>query len=1169
VPPLPTPRTGRRARRAVLLSAAVLLTVVPSAMAGGTITNAPQFSFTGTAGEENVVQASYTSANGGSIVITDAGGAAFTQPGVGACVLSNGNRTATCPNPTATSVTINGGDMTDTVSFGAWNAFSQGTTVNGDAGDDVLDGSTLGETLNGGTGNDGISGNAGTDTLNGGVGADNLSGGAGTDTITYSGRTEDLTITLDGVANDGALCPGPVCEGDRAGGVTNDVENVTGGTGSDSITGNTAANVLRGGSGSGNDTVDGGPEGDPLVADTLDGATPSGSGGIDTASYASRTGPITATLDGTDNDGATGTTENDILLNVVNLTGGTGNDVLTGESPDSINGIDGNNVISGGPGDDTLNGGSEDDLALYGTDVLVGGTGVDTATFADRTAADAAATRLNISLDGTANDGVSGETDNVGPDGDVENVIGGTANDVLTGNTLNNALSGGPGNDTLTPGTGADVATGDGGSDTASYAGRATGVTVTLGGGSDDGNSEDGAAGARDDLETESVTGGDGADTLTGDAGNNGLNGGSGNDLLDGQGGADSLAGGNDVDTANYSARTGAVVITIDSVGNDGEGCPATCENDNVTLTTENVVTGIGEDNVSGSPSANVISTGAGADLVDGKAGDDTIDPGTGNDTVDGNVKGAAGDTIAYAGRSAAVTVDLAAGTATIGAETDGISSIENATGGSGNDTLTGDIVTNILTGNDGDDTLNGGTVAIADTLDGGNGTDTATYAGRTEDLSLTLNAVADDGATAENDTLTAIENLTGGDGNDIIGGDPLVNALSGSAGNDAITSRDSVGDTVLCGAGATDTVTADLNDAIETGGACETVDRGPVPALAIADATVIEGNAGTTSAVVTVSAIPTPTAPVTVQYGTGGGTATAPADYAATSGTLTFAAGEATKTITVPVVGDTGFEGDETFGVGLANSTNATLPANVATVTIKNDDAFVPEITLAPAKVTEGDTGTKKATFTVKLDQKTTVPVAVKYQTADNTATQPSDYKATAGTVTIAAGATSGTVSVNVVGDKVSEPEETFGLILTSATNGKLKATPTIGVGTIIDNDTKAKAKLTAKIAPTRDTAAPFVFTATGKLTLPKGLKASTACKTGTITVTYRVGTKTVKTSKGKLSKTCTFKVKTTFKTAKDVKAVNGKAKFTARVRFGGNSKLSSVSKTLKLRAG
>jgi hypothetical protein len=112
------------------------------------------------------------------------------------------------------------------------------------------------------------------------------------------------------------------------------------------------------------------------------------------------------------------------------------------------------------------------------------------------------------------------------------------------------------------------------------------------------------------------------------------------------------------------------------------------------------------------------------------------------------------------------------------------------------------------------------------------------------------------------------------------------------------------------------------------------------LPALTIGDLSVPEGNAGSTAAQLTVSLTgPAHTADVTVHYATSPGTATAGADYSSTSGTLTFPVGTTSLPVPVPVLGDTGFEPDETFSVTLSSASGATIADATAVATIVNDD--------------------------------------------------------------------------------------------------------------------------------------------------------------------------------------------------------------------------------------
>ncbi|MCZ8324668.1 MAG: putative Ig domain-containing protein [Sphingomonadaceae bacterium] len=125
-----------------------------------------------------------------------------------------------------------------------------------------------------------------------------------------------------------------------------------------------------------------------------------------------------------------------------------------------------------------------------------------------------------------------------------------------------------------------------------------------------------------------------------------------------------------------------------------------------------------------------------------------------------------------------------------------------------------------------------------------------------------------------------------------------------------------------------------------------------PLPSLSINDVTVVEGNSGTVNAVFTVTLSAVSGQNVTVNYVTVDGTATQPADYTSTSGTLTFTPGQTTRTITVPVIGETVPEANDTFFVNLSGATNATISDNQGLGTITNDD--VPVI-VSPASLPNG----------------------------------------------------------------------------------------------------------------------------------------------------------------------------------------------------------------------
>lgn len=119
------------------------------------------------------------------------------------------------------------------------------------------------------------------------------------------------------------------------------------------------------------------------------------------------------------------------------------------------------------------------------------------------------------------------------------------------------------------------------------------------------------------------------------------------------------------------------------------------------------------------------------------------------------------------------------------------------------------------------------------------------------------------------------------------------------------------------------------------------------LPSLSIDSVGVVEGNAGTVNAVFTATLSAASGQTVTVNYATANGTATAGSDYTARSGALTFAPGQTTRTITVPVIGENSPEANETFTVGLNGAINAVITTATGTGTITNDD--VP-VTLSPS---------------------------------------------------------------------------------------------------------------------------------------------------------------------------------------------------------------------------
>lgn len=222
-----------------------------------------------------------------------------------------------------------------------------------------------------------------------------------------------------------------------------------------------------------------------------------------------------------------------------------------------------------------------------------------------------------------------------------------------------------------------------------------------------------------------------------------------------------------------------------------------------------------------------------------------------------------------------------------------------------------------------------------------------------------------------------------------------------------------------------------------------------PLPNLSIDDVNLDEGDSGTTQAEFTVTLSGTSDQFVTVNFKTGNGTATLlNNDYTETSGKLIFSPGETTKTITVPVIGNTANEADETFQVNLSGAKNASIADGQGIGTISNDDPL-PSLSVGNISVNEGG----NATFTVSLSAASGQPVTVKYATLDGTATTANqDYTAATDTLTFASGETSKSVVIATTNDTRYELDETFSIQLSDAANATIGTAQ--GTATITNDD-------------------------------------------------------------------------------------------------------------------
>jgi hypothetical protein len=220
---------------------------------------------------------------------------------------------------------------------------------------------------------------------------------------------------------------------------------------------------------------------------------------------------------------------------------------------------------------------------------------------------------------------------------------------------------------------------------------------------------------------------------------------------------------------------------------------------------------------------------------------------------------------------------------------------------------------------------------------------------------------------------------------------------------------------------------------------------------LSIADVSITEGDSGTTNATFTITLSAPSTDLVTVDFATSAGTATAGSDYTTTLVTLVFGVGQTTRTVSVPIIGDTVAEANETFFATLSNASRATISRATATGTILNNDPL-PAIAVADAKVAEGNTGTKNLKFTFTLVGANDQTVTATYSTANGTATAGSDYTAKSGTITFAPGATTASITVQIIGDSAVEPDETFFVNITGVTHAAIVDGQALG--TILNDD-------------------------------------------------------------------------------------------------------------------
>jgi len=784
-----------------------------------------------------------------------------------------------------TEVSIDGGTDNNTLIVRSASGLSSvnlaataGTDITGGDGVSVLnfqnlDASRIGNslTVTGLSSTNSIATGAGADTIDGGGGADVISAGAGNDSVTYHGAEVSIdggagidTLTL--VAGGGitavnfAVSAGvDQTTGDAvavlnfeyldAGALTSGVtftgstgrNDVTLGSGADTVDGNGGADNIS--AGAGNDTV------------TYHGSEATIDGGSGTNTLVMQTA-VTVNLSGGDQttgDLVTVTRFQNVdassLSADISITGSTVANVITGGS--------GADTIDGGGGADTLRGGAGNDaMAYYGAEVTIdGGAGANTLQLH-------AATTVNL---GNA-DQTTGDTVNVANFLNVDATLVAAAVSI-TGTSAANTLTGGSGNDIIDGAGGADVINAGGGNDTVTYRGvessidggagadtlvfaAAAGVTAinfAVAAGADQTTGD--SVGV---ANFESVNAGifTTALTVTGSSAANTITTGAGNDIIDGSGGADVIVAGAGNDTVSYygaetsvdgGAGTNTLILNTSAVLNlananqlsFGSGTIANFQNVDASAVSAAV-------SITGSSGANVITGGSGSDVIDGAGGADVIVAGAGNDSVsyygtEASIDGGSGSNTLVL--KAATTVNLGSADQTTG-DTPTVTNFANldASAVASALAITGSSTANTITSGSGDDTIDG--AGGADAINAGTGNDTVTDRGTESSIdggasTDTLILTAGSGVTAMNFTVGAGSDQTTGDSTTVanfenlnagvlataitVTGLSVVNTITTGSGNDSIDGGGGA-DVIATGAG---------NDSVSYYGTENSIDGG------------------------------------------------------------------------------------------------------------------------------------------------------------------------------------------------------------------------------------------------------------------------------------------------------------------------------------------------------
>ncbi|ACU89968.1 cadherin-like domain-containing protein [Desulfomicrobium baculatum] len=725
--------------------------------------------------------------------------------------------------------TLDGGDGDDTLDGGEYRDSLLGGDGNdslyggNEAWNDTLDGGAGNDTLDGGEGKDSLDGGAGNDVLIGGAGADFIDGGSGVNTVDYSASTKAVRIDLN--QQDGkAAQSGGEAENHADGDILQNIRNVIGTAGADTLIGDSQANVLDGRDG--NDIITAGA-GDTVVGGAGNDVLHSSDTALDIAHSTQITGVERLDLTGS---ASSLTVNGDAILNngVADPAGsGLMALVVTGDQGDAVTRVSGDGWTWTKVGQDVALGADGNTYVLY------------------EAVKDGETVRLYVQTglgEAEITDGVVKITGTEGPD---DLTVGWNFDDPQY--TFDARGLGG--DDTLRGGVHADTLDGGAGVDTVDYHASATWVNVDLnlataqvGGG--DGNHALGdvltgienLTGTNDTLHGDVLTGNTGNNLLSGLDGNDTINAGLGNDTLVGGAGADLLDGGAGTDMADYHDSTTWVNVDLSLATAQTGGGDGNHAQDDVLTGIENLI-GTNDlahgDVLTGNGVSNFMNGGAGNDTIYGGNARDTIYGGDGDDWIDGGVHddsiydddsiyGGAGNDTIYGGSAQDTIYGGDGDDSLVGYNPDGTSDRRQDTliGGWGNDTLDGshelDIIFEhtVLVGGSGADRIIGnGTNTFANYQLTGHGDFDVSYQGVYLDLNIQDGVTAQTGKSggddATGDILTGIVHAAGSNGSDTLIGNHQANAMAGNDGNDLMIGGD--GDDILYGHGGNNTLEGGL----------------------------------------------------------------------------------------------------------------------------------------------------------------------------------------------------------------------------------------------------------------------------------------------------------------------------------------------------------------------